>query len=58
MWLRERGIWKIDLLVRETDAAVLGFYEAPGDGDQEGRVMGKRLDGRADRTPPERRRQG
>ncbi|NBB71293.1 MAG: GNAT family acetyltransferase [Alphaproteobacteria bacterium] len=55
-WLRERGVWKINLLVRERNAAVLGFYAALGYGDQECRVLGKRLDGRADRTPPGRRR--
>lgn len=54
-WLRERGVWKINLLVRETNTAVIGFYEALGYGDQACRVMGKRLDGRADRTPPDSR---
>jgi ribosomal protein S18 acetylase RimI-like enzyme len=53
-WLRTRGVWKINLLVRESNAAVIGFYEALGYGDQTCRVMGKRLDGRPDRTPPDR----
>ena len=52
-WLRAHGVWKINLLVRDGNAATLGFYEALGYGDQACRVMGKRLDGRADRTPPE-----
>jgi hypothetical protein len=50
-WLRERGVWKLNLLVRESNAPVLGFYEALGYGDQHCRVLGKRLDGRADHTP-------
>jgi hypothetical protein len=50
-WLRARGIWKINLLVRESNAAVIGFYAALGYGDQQCRVLGKRLDGRADHTP-------
>jgi ribosomal protein S18 acetylase RimI-like enzyme len=50
-WLRDRGVWKLNLLVRETNEAVLGFYAALGYGDQACRVMGKRLDGRPDRTP-------
>jgi ribosomal protein S18 acetylase RimI-like enzyme len=56
-WLRARGVWKINLLVRESNAAVLGFYAALGYADQQCRVVGKRLDGRADHTPPERRRE-
>ncbi len=50
-WLRARGIWKLNLLVRESNDAVLGFYATLGYGDQECRVLGRRLDGRADRTP-------
>ncbi|MEO1092844.1 MAG: GNAT family acetyltransferase [Pseudomonadota bacterium] len=50
-WLRQRGVWKLNLLVRETNAEVIGFYEALGYQDQACRVMGKRLDDRADRTP-------
>jgi ribosomal protein S18 acetylase RimI-like enzyme len=52
-WLRARGVWKLNLLVRAGNAPVIGFYEALGYGDQDCRVMGKRLDGRPDRTPPE-----
>lgn len=57
-WLRARGVWKINLLVRASNAAVIGFYEALGYGDQDCRVMGKRLDGRADHTPLDWQRQG
>ena len=51
-WLRTHGVWKLNLLVRESNAAVLGFYAALGYGDQACRVLGKRLDGRADRAAP------
>ena len=53
-WLRARGVWKLNLLVRESNAAVVGFYTALGYGDQHCRVLGKRLDGHPDRTPPGR----
>jgi ribosomal protein S18 acetylase RimI-like enzyme len=37
-WLRERGVWKANLLVREGNEAVLGFYDqlgyAPGPSQQ------------------------
>lgn len=29
-WLKERGVWKVNLLVRAENAAVKGFYEALG----------------------------
>ena len=29
-WLGERGVWKVNLLVRAENAAVKGFYEALG----------------------------
>ena len=29
-WLGQRGVWKVDLLVRAENAAVKGFYEALG----------------------------
>jgi hypothetical protein len=29
-WLKARGVWKINLLVRRDNAEVLGFYEALG----------------------------
>ncbi len=29
-WLAERGIWKVQLLIREENAAVRGFYEHLG----------------------------
>ncbi len=56
-WLRTRGVWKMNILVRESNAPVLGFYEALGYADQQCRVVGKRLDGRADHTPLGRRRE-
>lgn len=29
-WLKDRGVWKLNLLVRPGNAAVAGFYEALG----------------------------
>ncbi len=29
-WLRARGVWKINLLIRRENAKVIGFYEALG----------------------------
>lgn len=29
-WLKDRGVWKINLLIRRENAKVLGFYEALG----------------------------
>lgn len=29
-WLRKHGVWKLNLMVRETNAKVHGFYEALG----------------------------
>ncbi|MEI7597697.1 MAG: GNAT family acetyltransferase [Aestuariivirga sp.] len=31
-WLRARGVWKVNLLVRDENAAARGFYEALGYG--------------------------
>ncbi len=51
-WLFSRGVWKLNLLVREGNEAALGFYEALGYGDQRCIALGKRLDGRPDRQAP------
>lgn len=29
-WLRQRGVWKVNLLVRQSNAAALGFYAGIG----------------------------
>ena len=29
-WLRARGVWKLNLLVRKTNAGVMGFYDELG----------------------------
>jgi ribosomal protein S18 acetylase RimI-like enzyme len=42
-WLRERGIPKVNLMVRTTNHAVLAFYEALGYEDGEVVVLGKFL---------------
>jgi ribosomal protein S18 acetylase RimI-like enzyme len=42
-WLRDRGIPKIQLMVRDTNERVLGFYEAIGYEPQAVRVLGRWL---------------
>ncbi|GAB5455143.1 MAG: GNAT family acetyltransferase [Henriciella sp.] len=49
-WLRDRGVWKLNLLVRRENSAAVQFYEKQGYADQDCIALGKRLDGRADRT--------
>jgi ribosomal protein S18 acetylase RimI-like enzyme len=48
-WLRARGVWKLNLLVRRENDGVVRFYEKLGYGDQNCVALGKRLDGRKDR---------
>ena len=43
-WLKARGVVKVQLMVRETNAAVTGFYESLGYEDAHVRVLGKWLD--------------
>ncbi|MCS0494376.1 GNAT family acetyltransferase [Ancylobacter sp. MQZ15Z-1] len=45
-WLRERGIVKAQLLVRETNAGVVAFYEKLGFETAPRVIMSKWLDGR------------
>ena len=42
-WLADRGVPKLNLMVRASNAAVLGFYEALGYGRDEVVVMSRRL---------------
>jgi ribosomal protein S18 acetylase RimI-like enzyme len=42
-WLRDRGVPKLNLMVRGTNAAANGFYDALGYGDDDVRVRSKRL---------------
>lgn len=49
-WLRTRGVWKLNLLVRRENASAILFYEKLGYGDQDCVALGKRLDGKADRA--------
>ncbi|MBF6671224.1 GNAT family acetyltransferase [Glutamicibacter halophytocola] len=46
-WLAQRGVPKVQLMVREENAAVRGFYERLGFEDQHVVVLGKRLDASA-----------
>jgi ribosomal protein S18 acetylase RimI-like enzyme len=43
-WLVERGIPKVQLMVRDTNERVLGFYDAIGYERQAVHVLGRRLD--------------
>ena len=49
-WLRARGVWKINLMVREDNSAVTGFYDALGYA-REPRVVFARVIERDDATP-------
>ena len=42
-WLVARGVWKLNLLVRKTNAGVVGFYEEMGYKEEDVVEMGKRL---------------
>jgi ribosomal protein S18 acetylase RimI-like enzyme len=42
-WLRDRGVPKLNLMVRGTNAVAHGFYDALGYGDDDVRVRSKRL---------------
>ena len=43
-WLRARGVWKINLLVRSDNAGVAGFYESLGYAVNPVLSFGKRID--------------
>ncbi|MDO8838668.1 MAG: GNAT family acetyltransferase [Parvibaculum sp.] len=42
-WLRERGVWKLNLMVRTGNEGATGFYAALGYGTDAVSVMSKRL---------------
>jgi ribosomal protein S18 acetylase RimI-like enzyme len=42
-WLKERGVWKVNLLIRQENADVQGFYERLGYEVNEVMSMGQRL---------------
>jgi len=43
-WLKARGVWKVNLLVRSENADVLGFYRAMGYGPNDVVSLGRWLD--------------
>jgi ribosomal protein S18 acetylase RimI-like enzyme len=45
-WLRERGIEKMQLMVRSDNTKVQAFYESLGYGEQKRVIYAKWLDGR------------
>ena len=51
-WLRECGVWKVNLLVRQENGVAVQFYEKQGYADQACIALGMRVDGRADRSEP------
>jgi hypothetical protein len=44
-WLRERGIRKIELMIRDTNTEVVAFYARLGYGEEPVTVMSRWLDG-------------
>lgn len=46
-WLRDRGLPKVNLMVRTTNSAVVGFYESLGYDRAETVVLGRSLTARA-----------
>ena len=46
-WVEERGMPKIQLMVRRTNTAVVDFYTALGYAEQDTLVLGRRFDGNA-----------
>jgi ribosomal protein S18 acetylase RimI-like enzyme len=49
-WLREQGVWKLNLLVRQENTSTLAFYDKLGYRDQNCIALGKRLDAKPDRA--------
>ncbi len=43
-WVRNRGIGKIQVMIRHSNTNVLGFYQRLGYGDDEVSVLSRRLD--------------
>ncbi len=43
-WLRQRGVWKLNLMVREENEAVCRFYETLGYEQEPRVIMSRRLD--------------
>jgi len=44
-WVRERGVLKIQLMVRSTNPSALAFYQAVGFTAEDTTVLSRRLDG-------------
>lgn len=50
-WLLERGVWKLNLLIREDNTAVQGFYASLGYAVEPRTAMAKWLDPSANAAP-------
>ena len=44
-WLRDKGVPKVELLVRDTNTRVIGFYQRCGYNTEPREIMSRRLDG-------------
>ena len=44
-WLRSRGVWKLNLIIRDDNEKVRGFYQALGYETEPRILMARRLDG-------------
>jgi ribosomal protein S18 acetylase RimI-like enzyme len=42
-WLSDRGVWKVNILVRDDNAVAIGFYERLGYSGQTVRSLGKTI---------------
>ena len=51
-WLAARGVPKVELLVRDSNTRVIGFYQRLGYVQEPRALLAKRLDGRAPRDEP------
>ena len=43
-WMKERGVWKLNLLIREANTAVQGFYQSLGYEVESRTAMARRLE--------------
>ena len=43
-WLTEKGVWKLNIMVRETNTKVIGFYESLGAKKEGVQVLGQWLE--------------
>jgi hypothetical protein len=49
-WLQARGVWKVNLMVRNSNSTALGFYERLGYDDDEVAILSRRFDDLSDQA--------